>query len=635
MCGISGVIAFNEQGKSSLPKIHDAVACLAKRGPDSNGVYTDKNVALGHNRLSIIDTSAAALQPMSDLTGRYTIVFNGEFFNFREHRDFLISKGIQLRSESDTEVLLYLYILEGERCLERVNGFFAFAIYDKEEETVFIARDRMGIKPLLYFRDANRFVFASEMKALMSLGIPKELDEASMLIYFQLNYIAGPASIFKGVYKLEPGHFIHLNIRHPEKTRQQCYYKIPFPDESTLAISASLSYSQQEQRLRQLMDESVKRRMISDVPLGAFLSGGIDSSIIVSLAAKHTNHLRTFSIGFRDEPMFDETEYANLVAKKCNTDHTVFKLRNDDLFQHLYDALDYIDEPFADSSALNVYILSKETRKHVTVALSGDGADELFGGYNKHEAERRARAGGLTNTLLRSTSSLLKLLPQSRNSKSTDLFRRANRMAEGLNLSTSERYWRWAAFENEEEVSNLMRSGTLSNEYKSRKKEILKYIGKTSDIQDVLYTDMHLVLVNDMLTKVDMMSMANSLEVRVPFLDYTVVDFAFTLPITSKIDANGRKKIIRDAFRNDLPPELYTRKKKGFEVPLLKWFRNELKSLIEDDLLSQSFIEEQALFNYTEIENLKTKLFSLNPGDAHAKIWALLVFQYWWKKWMK
>lgn len=637
MCGITGVVAYTDQGTSALGKIQDAVSCLNKRGPDSHGVFTKDKVALGQTRLSIIDTSDAAIQPMTDASGRYTIIFNGEFFNFKEHRSFVESKGIQLRSESDTEVLLYLFILEGERCLERVNGFFALAIYDQQEQSLFIARDRMGVKPLLYFQDEDRFLFGSEMKALMALGIPKELDFASLSIYFQLNYIAGPASIFKGVQKLEPGHFIHLNILHPEKNRTHCYYKIPFPDEATLALSASLSYSQQQQRLRQLMDESVRRRLISDVPLGAFLSGGIDSSVIVALASKHTDHLRTFSIGFRDEPLFDETEFASLVAKKFKTDHTVFKLSNDDLFQHLFDTLDYIDEPFADSSALNVYILSKETRKHVTVALSGDGADELFGGYNKHEAERRARAGGLINRLLKAGAPLLKVLPQSRNKKSTDFFRRANRMATGLQLSDADRYWRWAAFEDEDEVHELFRPGTPLNnaEYKSRKNEILKNIGKTKDIQDVLYTDMHLVLVNDMLVKVDQMSMANSLEVRVPFLDYTVVDFAFSLPIESKINPEGRKRILRDAFRIELPEELYHRSKKGFEVPLLKWFRKELKSLINDELLSESFVEAQGIFNYQEIDRLKKKLFSLNPGDTHAKIWALIVFQYWWRKWMK
>ncbi|MFN8145019.1 MAG: asparagine synthase (glutamine-hydrolyzing) [Bacteroidia bacterium] len=637
MCGITGVLAFTEPGKSSLKKIDDALNCLEKRGPDARGIYTDQHVAFGHARLSIIDTSPAGFQPMTDASGRYTLIFNGEFFNFKEHRDFVLSKGIHLKSESDTEVLLYLYILEGTRCLERINGFFAFAIHDKQEDTVFIARDRMGIKPLLYYQDENQFLFASEMKAMIALGIPKELDPASMLCYFQLNYIPGPASIFKGVFKLEPGHYFYLNLRHPEKNTKQCYYSIPLPETNKSAHKTSLSYVQQQARFRQLLDESVARRMISDVPLGAFLSGGIDSSVIVSLASKHTDRLKTFSVGFRDEPLFDETEFANLVAERCKTNHTVFKLSNDDLFQHLFDVLEYIDEPFADSSALNVYILSKETRKHVTVALSGDGADELFGGYNKHEAERRARNGGLSTSLLKASAPLLKLFPQSRNSKSMDLFRRASRMAEGLRLNPKDRYWRWAAFENEEEVALLLRINirTKNSEYAYRKNEILKHITSQKDIQDVLYTDMHLVLVNDMLTKVDLMSMANSLEVRVPFLDYTVVDFAFSLPASSKIDADGRKKIVRDTFRQDLPDELYTRKKKGFEVPLLKWFRNELKTLINDDLLSESFIESQGIFHYAEILKLKKKLFSVNPGDTHAKIWALIVFQYWWKKWMK
>lgn len=636
MCGIAGILTFNEEGKRKFSLLPDALENLRKRGPDSGGIFTHHSVSLGHKRLSIIDTSDLGKQPMSDATGRYTIIYNGEFFNYREHRNYLLSKGIQLKSESDTEVLLYLYILEKEKCLERINGFFAFAVYDKEEETLFIARDRMGIKPLLYYADKDVFLFASEMKVLMALGIPKQIDQVSLFNYFQLNYIPGPHSIFKGVLKLEPGHFIMLRKNAPGTIEPVPYYKINFPDDQHTQHFRHLGYDAQQVEMRKLLDAAVERRLIADVPLGAFLSGGIDSSVIVALAAKHTPHLRTFSIGFKDEPLFDETEYANLVAKKFDTDHTVFKLTNDDLFHNLFSTLDYIDEPFADSSALNVFILSKETRKHVTVALSGDGADELFGGYNKHEAEVRARSGGLLNSFLKTSSPILKKLPQSRQTRLGNLVRKANRMAEGLSLDTAERYWRWAAFEGEEEVSRFFTSGIQSSdpEYTRRKEKILQFIRDRTDIQDVLFTDMHLVLVNDMLVKVDMMSMANSLEVRVPFLDYTVVDFAFSLPASSKVDANGRKKILRDTFRGDLPPELYNRSKKGFEVPLLKWFRNELRSLITDDLLSEERIRSQGIFEVHEIERLKKKLFSNNPGDVHAQIWALLVFQYWWKKWM-
>jgi asparagine synthase (glutamine-hydrolysing) len=630
MCGIAGAVSFSEKGIQSLEGLDAAISCLNKRGPDSRGIYRDGNVALGQTRLAIIDLSPGGSQPMTDSSGRYTIIFNGEFFNYREHKDFVISKGYALKSTSDTEVLLYLYIIEGEKCLQRLNGFFALAVYDKQEQTLFIARDRAGVKPLYWYKDKDRLLFGSEMKALLKMGIPKEIDEASLFAYFQLNYMPGPESIFKNVLKMEPGHYLKLNIQSSEH-RIEKFYEVPEPGHENLG----LSYDEAQKKLHDLMDGAVERRLISDVPLGAFLSGGIDSSVVSALAAQHTKHLKTFSIGFRDEPLFDETRYANLVAKKIGSDHTVFSLTNDDLYNHLFNVLDYIDEPFADSSALNVYILSMHTRKHVTVALSGDGADELFGGYHKHEAERRARNGGMGNALIKRGNPLWQMLPKSRNTKAGNMFRQLERFSTGLNLDVKERYWRWACIADEKESSEIL-NGSIVNksimaEYIQRKEKILASI-QGKNLNEIFYTDVQLPLANDMLTKVDLMSMANSLEVRTPFLDYTVIDFAFSLPAEYKIRSDGRKRIVRDAFRHLLPEELYTRSKQGFEVPLLKWFQTGLKSMITDDLLSEEFVREQNLFNYENIMLLQKKLFSNNPGDAAARMWALVVFQYWWKK---
>ena len=421
MCGIAGIVALNEKGLASLSKIHDAIQCLNKRGPDAHGTFFHNRIALGHTRLSIIDTSNAASQPMIDASGRYTIIFNGEFFNFKEHRQFILDKVYRLKSQSDTEVLLYLYIIEGEKCLQRVNGFFALAIYDKEDETLFIARDRIGVKPLLVYQDDNNLMFASEMKSLLAMGIPKEIDKASLFTYLQLNYIPAPHSIFKGVKKLEPGHFMKLRIADC-KLQNEKYYSIPLPSSNHTA----LNYDDQQKELIKKMDASVQLRLISDVPLGAFLSGGIDSSVVVAVASRHTKNLNTFSIGFRDEPMYDETYYADLVAQKCKTNHTVFSLTNDDLFNNLFAALDYIDEPFADSSALNQHVLSMHTSKQVKVALSGDGADELFGGYNKHAAELKALNGGLAASLatekIATLQKLVLIAPATETSRAVDNF---------------------------------------------------------------------------------------------------------------------------------------------------------------------------------------------------------------------
>ncbi|MCX6273683.1 MAG: asparagine synthase (glutamine-hydrolyzing) [Bacteroidetes bacterium] len=643
MCGIAGIIAFSQKSNSSLDKIEDAVRTLNKRGPDAKGIYKHNSIAFCQTRLAIIDTSDAGLQPMHDESGRYTIIFNGEFFNFKEHRQFVLDKGYKLKSESDTEVLLYLYIIEGEKCLKRVNGFFALAIYDKQEQTVFIARDRMGVKPLLIYKDDEKLMFASEMKSLIAMGIPKEIDEISLFTYLQLNYIPAPQSIFKNVSKLLPGTYLKFFASSGKFTIQDSKYdadeESPELTEKYYEIKQSsieLSYADQQKKLFDLMESSVQRRLISDVPLGSFLSGGIDSSVIAALASRHTNHLKTFSIGFKDEPLFDETRYANLVAKKIGSDHTVFSLTTDDLFANLHAALDYIDEPFADSSALNVHILSQHTRRHVTVALSGDGADEMFGGYNKHAAELKIREGGMAGSLVGMLQPVWNMLPQSRNSKAGNKIRQLSKFSQGLKQSKKERYWSWAGYSSPLDCEALLKKKTLTSfdrivEYSGRKDEILRLIHEDGDMNEVLLADMNLVLPNDMLMKVDLMSMANSLEVRTPFLDYTVVDFAFSLPEESKLDAHGRKKIVRDAFRNLLPEELYSRSKQGFEVPLLKWFSTELKSMITDDLLSEKFISSQNIFDYPEIKKLLDQLYSNSPGDSVARVWGLIVFQYWWR----
>ncbi len=633
MCGITGIFAFSDAGRNSLAALPASTDAIISRGPDSQGHYVYDNVGLGFRRLAILDLSCDGNQPMTDESGRYTIVFNGEIFNFRELRQRLIRKGHHFHSQTDTEVILRLYITEGRNFLKKLNGFFGLAIYDKEEDSLFIARDRMGVKPLLVYRDEDKLMFASEMKSLLALGVPRKLDYVALSHYLQLNYIPGPATIFKGVKKLKPGHYLYIKGR---KIVGKAWYRIPY--DAKKVQKHKLSYEQQQKKLLELMDDAVARRLVADVPLGSFLSGGIDSSAITALAARHTPHLNTFSIGFRDEPFFDETKYANLVAKMHQTNHTVFSLTNQDLYDHIFEVLDYIDEPFADSSALAVYILSKRTREKVTVALSGDGADELFAGYNKHMGEFRVRRGGFKAEAVTGLNLLWDILPKSRNSFFGNRIRQFQRFSRGMLSGPKDRYWDWASFVSERDARSLLSPASRRKVGKKlaekRRRDILEHLHADGDLNEVLLTDMNLVLPNDMLVKVDMMSMANSLEVRTPFLDYKVVNFAFSLPVESKINATMKKRIVQDAFRPMLPEELYKRPKQGFEVPLLKWFRNELRPLITDDLLSDDFIESQGIFEVEAVRALKTQLFSRNPGDIHARIWALIVFQHWWKKWM-
>lgn len=609
--------------------VSKATAALERRGPDFQNIYHDQTVALGHRRLSIIDTSSDANQPMWDVSGRYCLIFNGEIYNYKELQSQLAAKGITFRSKSDTEVLLQLLIMHGLDALEKVNGFFALAFYDGDEKNLLIARDRIGIKPLYYLHDGDRLLFGSEMKAIVEYGINKDIDYSALYTYLQLNYIPAPATIFNGVKKLLPGHYISIKSGEVEV---KSFYKLPFSKDTYITDS----YEDQQKKLKELLESSVQKRLVADVPLGSFLSGGIDSSVIATLAKRHKPDLHTFSIGYKDEKFFDETHYAISVAKKIGSEHTVFSLTNHDLYKEIYNILDYIDEPFADSSAIAVYILSRETRKHATVALSGDGADELFAGYNKHAAFLRVINGGSAMNILGSLSSLWSVLPKSRSNTLTNKFRQLHRFSQGMKLSSKERYWQWAGYAKESDINNLLSSNSRKaldlQQYETLKKDLLKHIPENESINDLLFTDIQLVLTDDMLTKVDRMSMANSLEVRVPFLDHELVEYSMKLPEDSKINSSHRKRILQDAFKDILPDELYNRPKKGFEVPLLKWFRKEMKSMIQDDLLNDSLIQEQGIFSVKEIKKLKRKLFSSNPGDVHARIWGLIVFQYWWKK---
>lgn len=633
MCGISGYFAFKQNALSDLTKITQTTEKLLLRGPDSGNSFIDKNIALGHRRLSIIDTSDHAKQPMQDNSGRYVLVFNGEIFNFKNLAQQHLGAQWQALGKSvtnsDTEVLLYLLINYGVDCLNWLSGFFAFAFYDQHLNTLLIARDRFGKKPFLYFKDEEKFAFASEMKALLAWGIPKQIDYNVLQQYLQLNYIPQPQSIFKGVQWLKQGHYMLINSSGI--ATYKAYYTLKLHPEKY----NQYTYQDAQKTLLSLTNNAVQERMISDVPLGAFLSGGIDSSLIVALASQHTQKLKTFSVGYKDNAFFDETSYAKLVADRYKTEHTVFSLTNNDFLEHIYHVLDYLDEPFADSSAIPEYILSFYTRKHVTVALSGDGGDEVFSGYNKHAAEYRIRQNNLTNNLVKWGLPIWKLMPRSRNSKSGNLFRQLLRFAEGSKLNMQDRYWRWASFNTAQQAASLLSANVLQqvnqNIITQLKNGYLSAI-QSNDFNEVLLCDMNLVLLSDMLVKVDRMSMANSLEIRSPLLDQQVVDFAFSLPASYKIDAKMKKRILQDAFRPMLPAEIYNRPKHGFEIPLLHWFKNELWGLINDNLLAYDFVKEQGIFNVHETEKLKSKLRSNNPEDSHATIWALIVFQYWWKK---
>jgi asparagine synthase (glutamine-hydrolysing) len=627
MCGITGGIAFTEAGKKYLDKIGDAVKALHHRGPDGNGIFRDGNVVLGHTRLAIIDTSDCAAQPFTSNDGRYTIVFNGEIFNFKELRAELEKQGVKFRSQSDTEVLLELYSKEKEACLAKLNGFFAFVVYDKTDGSLFMARDRFGEKPLYYYFDTDVLLFGSEMKALLAFGIPKTVSLNILADYLHLNYIPQYSdSILEQVYYQKKGVYTRIGGKENTYADSKRWYGLPEEPEAYLVPS----YEEAKKQLRVLLENAVSRRLISDVPLGTFLSGGLDSSLITALASREKKELETFSIGFADDPFFDETAYAKQVSKHLGTRHHVFSLTNKDLLDSLHSFFENLDEPFADSSALAVNLLAEKTRAHVTVALSGDGADELFGGYNKHEAELRIRKQNFSNALIKTGKPLWDILPASRNSSLGNKVRQLRKFANGGKLNVQERYWKWAGFADEKEIKTLLRDGDFYVNDKN-KNIYASNIQPAGSFNEILQADMQLVLEGDMLVKVDRMSMLHGLEVRPPFLDHEVVDFVMQLPSSYKIEAGYRKKILKDAFSDLLPAEIYSRKKQGFEVPLLKWFRTDLRGMI-DELLSEKFIREQNIFNPAEIKNIRRQMESNNPGDSVARTWGLIVFQKWWLK---
>ncbi len=628
MCGITGIITSSEEAAKYFSTIKSATEALYHRGPDSSGSFSDFNALLGHTRLSIIDTSEASNQPFYSPDGRYVIVYNGEIFNFKDLREGLIKKGITFHTSGDTEVLLQLFISEGDKFLERVNGFFAFAIYDKLQKSLFIARDRFGVKPLFYYWDGSRFIFASEMKALLKYPFERKIDQVSLLEYLQLNYIPAPNTMLEGVKKFPVGHCARI-IYNDKKLSFT-----PFCKESYFqgCEDKNISYDAAVKSFYNLLEDSVQKRLLADVPVGTFLSGGLDSSAITAIAALHKKNITSFSIGYKEEPLFDETSYAELVSKKLGTDHHTFRLDNSDLFNELYNILDTLGEPFGDSSSIPMYILCRKARQHVKVSLSGDGGDELMGGYNKHRAEYKLRKSPFLGSLANGIAPLINLIPYSRNTVMGNKVRQILRFSKGAKLDLANRYWEWASIADESNALKLLnkKSPEIEQLFDERKKTHLSTLD--TNFNSLFYTDVKLVLQNDMLVKTDLMSMANSLEVRCPFLDYRLVEYLFSLPSEYKINETSQKRILRDAVSHLLPHEVIERKKQGFEVPLLKWFKTELKGSIESLWLADDYIVSQGIFNPEYVKTLKKQLYSSSPQDVVAQIWGLIAFQHWYKR---
>jgi asparagine synthase (glutamine-hydrolysing) len=620
MCGICGFISNN----SSETDLRTATDILGKRGPDSAGYYFNSPVGLGHRRLSIIDLSTGN-QPMFSDDKKQVLVFNGEIYNFLKIKDELLQLGCSFSSTSDTEVILKAYQTWGlQKCLDRLEGMFAFALWDEILSKLFVVRDRYGEKPLYYTSNEQGFFFGSEVKALKGHYSKQNLDRTALNLFFTLTYIPAPHTIYKGVKKLEAGKYLEVDASGAISTKSFYDLKAIVEENTKRTIE---DYEEAKAKLRALLFQSVEERMISDVPLGSFLSGGIDSSIVSAIMAKKsTAPIKTFSIGFK-EKAYDESERAALVAKHIGSDHTLHTLDHNDFLSVVNETLAYFDEPFGDSSAIPSMMVAKKAKEKVTVVLTGDCADELFGGYEKYLGKHYAEKYKAYPKLLRSAfETAINLIPHT--NATNHILRKVKKVIRSAQQSPLERYGSLSTLGFQKgEMNELLNEKYLVD----IAADIERYYTELEDkdeLTQTFYSDVKLVLEGDMLAKVDRACMINALEARVPFLDSRIVDFSFRLPHHFKIDGTNKKKILKDTFADLLPEETMSFSKKGFGIPIRLWFQKELKAELLS-LVSREKVEEQGIFSYDSIHSLIEEHMS-NQENHSSKLWQLYVFQKWY-----
>jgi len=632
MCGIAG-FAAPPGTFSPTARVLDAMCrAIALRGPDDQGTWLRDGVGLGVRRLSIIDVEGGH-QPICNEDETAWMVFNGEIYNHPQLRDELIARGHHFRTRSDTEAVVHAYEVWGERCVDHLNGMFAFALWDRKARTLFLARDRVGIKPLYYRVQRGRLTFASELKALLcDPELRPEVDFAALDEFLALEYVPSPRSILTGVSKLPPGQT--LTWRSDGRVTLKQYWDVdlaaserPAPPKSREAHAAEL---------RAALKEAVRKELISDVPLGVFLSGGIDSSAVAAMMAELTpGNVNSFSIGFTD-PSFDESRYARQVARHLGTNHQELILEPRMLPELVPTVAAAMDEPFADASILPTYLLSQFARRRVKVALGGDGGDELFAGYPTLQAHRLAGyyarlPRGLRDGLV---APAVRRLPVSFDNLSFDF--RAKRFVEGAGLSLGERHVRWlgsfSAAERERLLTPDVREALGRRSEPDLVHTTLERCGARDPLNRVLYLDMKLYLEGDILTKLDRASMMASLEARVPLLNRDFVEHVTALPLSLKLHGLRRKYLLRNALHGLLPDEILERKKKGFGIPVARWLRGPLREPLLAALAPER-IQREGFFHYPMIRQLLEEHFS-GQRDHRKPLWTLLVFQEWFEAYM-
>lgn len=630
MCGIVGIIHKNNNPVDSLT-LQKMTRSLAHRGPDEEGYFVEKQAGLGHRRLSIIDLSSGQ-QPMVSEDGRYVIVFNGEIYNFLEIRQKLEKEGVVFKTRSDTEVLLKYYIHAGKKCVCDLNGMFAFAIWDKKEERLFAARDRMGKKPFYYWSTPKLFAFASECKAFLKHpDFSPQLDGEALSHFFQYEYVPAPFSIFHGVKKLAAGHSLSLDQKGLVLER---YWDIP------LRPLSSSEFDEEEVKIKliDLLDRAVDSRLVSDVPLGVFLSGGIDSSTIVALMARHRpgKEIKTFSINF-DEPTFDESAYSSLIAKKFGTDHSEQTLTPKKMIDILPEVAHFLDEPFADYSIIPTYLLSQFTRQSVTVALGGDGSDELFCGYPTFFAggiadfyRRTPRFG--KNILHR----LARFFPVSDGDMSFEF--KLKQFLYGADFPPVLRNQVWLGALHREEQKRIFSPSFEAQTYLvdgdplELVRQVMEHCPSHNAGDRMLYFYQKFYLEGDILVKTDRASMAASLEVRAPFLDKDFVEYVSTLPYTFKAKGRETKYLLKKALETVLPNEIIYRKKKGFGIPIAGWLKNELRPTLQETL-HHNKLKKEGIFSPVSVDRLIAEHLA-GKKNNRKPLFALLMFQWWRERYL-
>jgi asparagine synthase (glutamine-hydrolysing) len=635
MCGICGVFCLDGTGNIPNHILQGMIDVQKHRGPDDQGIFQFQDANLGFCRLAIIDLSSTGHQPMTNENNTIWLVFNGEIYNFRELIPVLEQFGHQFRSRSDSEVIIHAYEQWGTDCIHRFNGMFSFVIWDSRKRRAWLVRDRLGVKPLYYWSDGKYFAFASELKSLLVFpAVTRALNYHAIQSYMIYEYIPAPLTIFEGIQKLLAGHSLDVRLDGSAMGKRTSDWNLNRYWDLQCGVESADQRTELDckNQFRILLTDAVKRRLISDVPLGAFLSGGIDSSSIVALMSElMSERPKTFSIGFQEQT-YNELPYAQIVADKFHTDHHV-EILHADAEGLLSTVADYMDEPFADASVLPFYLVCQMARKYVTVALSGDGGDEIFAGYEWYRAQRAASltVDHLPLPVRAGIEAIAHHIPPS--SKKKGLRNMARRFLEGAVLPQEMQHVRWQRFWQKAEMTQMLAIPDVVDELDEEIVTLFRESGSSTALDQQQYVDVKRYLADDILFKVDRMSMANSLETRGPFLDYTVVEFAMRLPQQLRMKGFTSKVLLKQTMESSFPNGFFQRPKLGFNIPYKNWLRNELRDVLQD-ALHPSRLQQQGIFIPSSVQLLMKEHIAGTRDHAH-KLWQLLMFQLWAERFLE